>query len=181
VITPTQSLELDGTGVFNHAPGTIGGRVDLNISRNVAIVGAEGNDGTTGASGTDYGNSAIVITASGINNLHAQSVLIGGSRYIAPEAIQQPNGSAPLPNATYIVALTSNITVDNDAASPLQAPEIILASTDVINFNRFAVPLAPISGNTGYGNLIIESGAQIASGNAILLEGYQSATLATGA
>ena len=242
VITPTQSLELDGTGVFNHAPGTIGGRVDLNISRNVVIVGSGGNDGTTGASGTDYGSSAIVITASGINNLHAESVLIGGIRDVAPEAIQQTNGSAPLPNATYIVAATSNITVDNNAASPLQVPEVILASTDIVDlkaasviqsvgavngpstgdldfvpnfavvafnnsnpaaafqeptgapgavvrvsnganvqFNRFDVPLAPISGNTGYGNLIVEPGAQITSGNAILLEGYQSATLATGA
>ena len=239
VITPTESLDLDGTGLFDHAPGTIGGRVDLNITKNVAIVGSGGADGTTGASGTDYANSAIVITASGINNLHAESVLIGGTRDIAAEATQQTHGPAGLPNETYIVAATPNLTVDNDAGSALQAPEIILVSNDVIdlkpasvirsvgavngpsngdldfvtdfgfvsvnsaggfekptgaagavvrvsnganaNFNRFDAPLAPISGDTGYGNLVIESGAQINSGNAILLEGYQSATLATGA
>ena len=238
IITPTESLDLDGTGLFDHAPGTIGGRVDLNIAKNVAIVGSGGTDGTTGASGTDYGSSAIVITASGINNLHAESVLIGGTRDIAAEAIQA-NGSAALPNETYIVAATPDIVVDNDAASPMQAPEIILASTDVIDlkpesvirsvgavngpsngdlgfvtdfgfvssnsagnfekptgaagavvrvsnganvsFNRFDAPLTATSGNSGYGNLTVEPGAQIQSGSAILLEGYQSATLATGA
>ena len=56
VVSPLQTLDLDGEGIFNHAPGAIGGRVDLNISRNVAIVGTGGTDGTTGASGADYGN-----------------------------------------------------------------------------------------------------------------------------
>ena len=228
VVSPTQALELDGQGAFAHAPGTIGGRVDLNVSRDIAIVGDGGTDGTTGASGTDYGSSAIVIKASGLDNLNAESILIGGTRQIA----SNPNIQNAGQNQTYIVAATSSITVDNGADVPLQAPEIILASGDridltstsvmsavgtvtgastgdlnfvtnfdflprnnngafgtptgapgslvrvsdgpVINFNRFTAA-------NSSGNLTIEGGARLSSGNAILVEGYQTATLRTGA
>src|SRR5271166_4927535 len=240
VLSPTQTLVIDGTGIFDHAPGTIGGRVDLTTSKNIAIVGTGGTDGSTGASGTDYeGSSTIVVKASTLNNLNAESYLIGGTRQIASDTSLQTNGAATGQTKTYVVAATSNITVDNDAKAALQAPEIILASTDVIDlksasviravgvtgtssgdlnfvtgfkflpannpsgtfetptgapgsvvrvsngatvgFNRFEAALTPISGNAGYGNLTIESGAQLASDNAILIEGYQTATLITGA
>jgi len=240
IVTPLQTLQLDGTGIFDHAPGTIGGRVDLNISRDVAIVGSGGKDETVGASGTDYGSSTIVIKASALNSLNAESILIGGTRQIAANTSVQTNGSAAAHNETYIVAATSNITVDNGAASPLRAPEILLASTDVIDlkpasviesagsvggpsngdlnfvtdfsflpannsnrsfgtptgapgsvvrvsngpavmFHRFNAALTPVSGSVGYGNLTIESGAQLTAGSAILVEGYQTATLRTGA
>ena len=240
VLSPTQTLVIDGTGIFDHAPGTIGGRVDLNTSKNIAIVGTGGTDGSTGASGTDYeGSSTIVVKASTLNNLNAESYLIGGTRQIASDTSLQTNGAATGQTKTYVVAATSNITVDNDANDALQAPEIILASTDVIDlkpasviratgpvtgassgdlnfvtdfiflpannngnfgtptgapgsvvrvsngaavgFNRFTASLTPISGNAGYGNLTIESGAQLASDNAILIEGHQTATLVTGA
>jgi filamentous hemagglutinin family protein len=229
VISPLQKLDLEGQGVFRHAPGTIGGRVDLNISRPVAIVGDGGGNGTTGAGGTDYGSGAIVLRSSSINNLNAESVLVGGTRRIATD----PALTDSTQNQTYIVASSPSITVDN--GTPLQAPEIILASTDIIdlkpssvirstgtiqgpstgdlnfvtgfgflgngggqktgapgsvllvssgstrNFHRFDAPLAPVSGNAGYGNLTIEAGAQISANGAVLMEGYQSAALQTGA
>jgi hypothetical protein len=50
-----------------------------------------------------------------------------------------------------------------------------------VTFHRFDADMSPLPGNAGYGNLIVESGAQVESGNALLLEGYQSATLTTGA
>jgi len=240
ILSPTQTLTIDGIGIFDHAPGTIGGRVDLNTSKNIAIVGAGGGDGSTGASGTDYeGSSNIVVKATTLNNLNAESFLIGGIRQIASNTSLQTNGAATGQTETYVVAATSNITVDNDANAALQAPEIILASTDIIdlkptsviravgpvtgasngdlnfvtdfgflpvhnngnfgtpngapgsvvrvsngtsvNFNRFDVQGAPIPGNVGYGNLAIESGAQLQSQDSILVEGYQAATLATGA
>src|SRR5271165_6225433 len=228
VISPTETLNLDGEGVFAHAPGTIGGRVDLNVTRDIAIVGSGGSDGTTGASGTDYGSSAIVITASGIDNLNAESILIGGTRQIASNPNLQNGGQ----NQTYIVAATSSITVDNGADSPIQAPEIILASNDRIDFTSTSVMSAvgtvtgastgdlnfvttflflPANNNGAFGtpkgapgsvvrvsngpainfnrytaanssgNLTIEAGARLTSGNAILVEGYQTATLRTGA
>ena len=139
---------------------------------------------------------------------------------------------------TYIVAATSNITVDNGDGTALQAPEIILASSNLIDLTPTAVIKAvgavtgastgdlnfvtnfgfivPNFGNYGTlnpsagpptgapgslvrvsdgaavkfnrfgaantsGNLIIEAGSQLVSGNAILIEGDQSATLETGA
>jgi filamentous hemagglutinin family protein len=229
VISPVQELDLDGRGVFAHAPGTIGGRVDLNISAPVAIVGDGGADGTKGAGGTDYDPRTIVLRSSSINNLNAESILIGGTRRIATD----PALTDSTQNQTYIVAATPSITVDNGV--PLQAPEIILASTDIIDlkpaavirssgaiqgqstgdlnfvanfdflptgvvpktgapgsvllvssgaerdFHRFDAPLTPVSGNPGYGNLTIESGAQVAADGAVLIEGYQSAALQSGA
>ena len=234
VVSPLQTLDLDGEGIFNHAPGTTGGRVDLNISRNVAIVGTGGTDGTTGASGADYGNSAIVLKASALNDLNAESILIGGTRQVAANSV----GSTNRRNETYIVAATSSITVDNGDGTALQAPEIILASSNLIDLTPTAIIKAvgavagastgdlnfvtdfgfivPHFGNYGTvnptagpptgapgslvrvsdgaavkferfgaanssGNLIIEPGSQLISGNAILIEGDQSATLETGA
>ncbi|MBV8280243.1 MAG: hypothetical protein JO170_33965, partial [Verrucomicrobia bacterium] len=157
VITPTQTLELDGEGVFAHAPGTVGGRVDLNITRDIAIVGSGGADGTTGASGIDYGNSSIVLRAGSIDNLNAESILIGGTRQIASNPNLQNNGQ----NQTYIVEATSNITVDNGAGSPLQNPEIILVSRDRIDLTgtSFIRAVGTIAGaSTGDLNFVTDFG-----------------------
>src|SRR5262249_55596371 len=153
----------------------------------------------------------IVLKSSSINNLNAESILIGGTRRISTD----PALTDSTQNQTYIVAATARLTVDN--GTPLQAPEIMLVSTDIIdlkpasvirstgtiqgpstgdlnfvanfdflppgvlpktgapgsvllvssgarrNFHRFDAPLAPVSGNSGYGNLTIESGALLSA------------------
>jgi hypothetical protein len=57
--------------------------------------------------------------------LNAESILVGGTRQIASNPNLQNAG-----NQTYIVAATAKIVVDNGVNAPLQAPEIILASSD---------------------------------------------------
>jgi hypothetical protein len=120
------------------------------MSCNIAIVGAGGTDGTAGASGTDYGNSAIVLKASALENLNAESILIGGTRQVAADS----NGNTNAQNQTYqtyIFAATSNITVDNGGASPLQAPEVILASSNLIKLTPNAV-IKAVGAVTGASN-----------------------------
>ena len=67
--------------------------------------------------------------------MNAESILIGGTRQIAADS----NGNTNAQNETYIVAAASDITVDNGDGNALQAPEIILASSNFIDLTPTAV------------------------------------------
>ncbi len=105
VLEPGQALSLDATLLTAAAGGGRGARVDI-AGDAFAIVAA-----ATGAEPA----GAIVLTADEIGTLHADSLLIGGVR------------SDNADGSTNLAVTAHDITIANDAAHPLAAPELLLA------------------------------------------------------
>jgi filamentous hemagglutinin family protein len=107
VLNPTDNLTLGAT--FLTAPASHGRGAVVDIT-------AAAIDITGAASGTDVGGSgAVQVTAEQLTNLGAASLLIGAAR------TDNADGTTTLAVAAH------QITLENDAAHPLKAPEVILA------------------------------------------------------
>ncbi len=105
IFTPLSELSINGRFITAPATGGRGSQVD--ISGNAFQIIAPG--GAAGPAGT------ITLTTTDFTNLNAASLLIGGVR------TDNSNGS------TDIFATSKSITIANDAAHPLNGPEIVLA------------------------------------------------------
>lgn len=106
-LNPLSSLTIDATFATNAAQGGRGAQVDIS-GTNIAVVSARSGDHA----------GSVQLTTGSLNNLKAESLLIGGSR------VDNADGS------TNLSIKAASILVANDAANPLVAPEIILAVDD---------------------------------------------------
>ncbi len=108
ILAPTQALSIGGDFLTAPASGGRGSEVDITGAA-FDIVSTD-----TGQSG----NGAIVLTAGGLTDLNAASLLIGGVR------TDNADGT------TSLDITSTSITVENDSAHPLSAPEVLLAVDD---------------------------------------------------
>ncbi|HQT25868.1 MAG TPA: hypothetical protein PLK99_04630, partial [Burkholderiales bacterium] len=177
------SLSLDGSFATSAGTGGRGALVDLN-GPSFDIVNAAG----TGTSG------GVELTTQTLNNLGAQSLLIGGVR------TQDSNGVS-------IAVGASSVVVEN-SGSTLSGPEIMLASNDTLTVksgssiqaagtysgqpqnisingdgallrvssgDQVSVTRSNVSGNQG--TLSVENGASITSSNSVLLDATYSTNI----
>lgn len=105
IVAPQQSLVANATFLTDPVPGGRGSEADITGSAFDIVSSLDDASG----------NGAIVLTASSLTDLNAASLLIGGVR------TDNPNGT------TSIDATAQAITIANDSAHPLSAPEILLA------------------------------------------------------
>ncbi|HWA03364.1 MAG TPA: filamentous hemagglutinin family protein [Rhizomicrobium sp.] len=105
VLAPTETLQIDTTLTADPAEGGRGAEVDI-TGASFEIVSAK----TGGAP-----DGTIQLTADELTNLHAASLLIGGTR------TDNADGT------TSLDITADSIVVDNDAAHPLSGPEVLLA------------------------------------------------------
>ncbi len=114
VLAATAGLDLDGTFDTQAAAHGRGAQVDITAS-NIeisSVMPANTNDGV------------VHVTAAGLDKLNAESLLIGGVRTDNADGTTSLNVSA------------QSILVDNDAAHPLSAPEIVLTVDDLATGTR---------------------------------------------
>ncbi len=107
VLNPLNSLQIDTVISGSAAEGGRGSQVDIAAS-NIEIVSA------LGAPASDV----VQLAVGSLNNLNAESLLIGGIR------------SDNTDGTTNLNITANGIVVANDAAHPLMAPEIVLAVDD---------------------------------------------------
>lgn len=105
VLDPVTSLTIQSSVDTTPAAGGRGGLIDVS-GANLDIV-TQASDATV--------PGAIVLTAAELTNLNAASLLIGGER------TENSDGT------TAIDVTAHDIRVENDASSPLSAPEVLLA------------------------------------------------------
>jgi hypothetical protein len=108
ILAPSQDLSIGGTFLTTPAQDGRGSEVD--------ITGAAFDIVSTPDQDSDPG--AIVLTASSLTDLNASSLLIGGVR------TDNADGT------TSLTVTSQSITVANDSAHPLSAPEVLLAVDD---------------------------------------------------
>ncbi|MCK9917118.1 filamentous hemagglutinin family protein [Microbacteriaceae bacterium K1510] len=112
VLNASSSLALDNNAIFlTRSPaGGLGAQVDIggtNIDVLASVAGAPAD-------------GAVHLTASSLSNLHADSLLIGGTR------IDNADGTTTL-NVT-----ATNVLVQNDATTPLSAGEVVIAANNTL-------------------------------------------------
>jgi filamentous hemagglutinin family protein len=110
LLSPLGTLTIDAALATAPAAKGRGAQVDIS-GTNIAIVSSPGDAPAEGL---------ITLVAGNLNNLNAESLLIGGTR------TDNADGT------TGLTLSASSILVANDAAHPLVAPEIILAVDDGI-------------------------------------------------
>ena len=115
--TGASSLQLNGQFSTAAGSGGNGATVDLSAA-NLALV-----SGSTAGIDT---NLNTVVDVSTLNAMNASSLLLGGTRSSSTDATSGVTTTALNVGA-------STITLANDAAHALQAPEVILAATDTVN------------------------------------------------
>ncbi|WP_342617531.1 filamentous haemagglutinin family protein [Rhodoferax sp. GW822-FHT02A01] len=120
------SLQLNGTFVTAAASGGKGAVVDISANE-LAIV----NSATAGNYGT-----ATQVNVDTLNAMGASSLLLGGTRTVS--------GST-----TSIQVGANNVTLDNGSATPLQAPEVILAANNAVDLKAGSKIVADGSGTDG--------------------------------
>ncbi|MBV9992137.1 MAG: filamentous hemagglutinin family protein [Alphaproteobacteria bacterium] len=109
VLAPKDTLKIDTVLKADPGKGGRGAEVDISGGAFTIVSGDDGDEGTGAPAGT------IVLTADELTNLNAGSLLIGGTR------TDNADGTTTL-NLT-----ADSILVENDAAHPLDAPEVVLA------------------------------------------------------
>jgi len=115
ILNASQSLNIEGAVLARSDAGGSGGLVDISSPENILI----GTAGETAPANT------LLLDASELSSFDAESLLIGGMRTV---------GS----NGTTVTVTTSNLTVDN-AGSPLEGSDIILAANDDLTVDAGAV------------------------------------------
>ncbi|MEW6439014.1 MAG: filamentous hemagglutinin family protein [Pseudomonadota bacterium] len=142
VLDATSSLTLNGEFDGSAAPGGAGGEVDLS-AQFLEIVG----NGQTTAPGY------LAVSADSLGALGADSLLIGGTRQMTS-------------SGTIITPTAKGIIVDNDAADPLAAPQILILAAPQFQSKTVALDndgdsvsiMAPVAGT---GQVTFESGSVV--------------------
>ena len=184
VVNATGTLFLDGSFDTQHASGGKGAWIDLN-GPGFDIVNTAG----TGAAGL------VELTTSELNNLNAESLLIGGVRTQTQlgTSIQVGSGSVVVDNsgATLTgaeVLLVANNAVSVKAGSSLQgsgnysgsAQNITVSSGDGALLRVSSSDQVTVTRNisTGtQGTLTVENGASVTAQNSVLFDASQATTL----
>ena len=134
--TGASSLQLNGQ--FSTAAGSGGNGATVDISAaNLALV-----SGSTAGIDT---NLNTVVDVSTLNAMNASSLLLGGTRSSSTDATSGVTTTALNVGA-------STITLANDAAHALQAPEVILAATDTVNLKAGSAVTAQGTGSSTAAN-----------------------------
>jgi filamentous hemagglutinin family protein len=124
ILSATQQLQLNAT--LDDAP-TSGGRpgmVDI-AAQYIQVVGADS---------TSLGSNYLQISADQLTALNAGSLLLGGTRQLTSDGYQ-------------ITSIANNVVLSNDAADPLEGPEILLVA----------------DGNAGAQGIVLQPGSYIAA------------------
>lgn len=133
-IAADASLNLDAEVLTNKAAGARGALVDIS-SNSIKVVS------TVGAPQA----GVLQVKASSLNNLKAESLLLGGTRTIDGDT-------------QTVTATAAQIEVANDANNALSTNELILASSDKITLNTGAVVGTAANANSsGAGNTVLKT------------------------
>lgn len=133
IIAADASLNLDADVLTNKAAGARGALVDIS-SNSIKVVSSVGAPQA----------GVLQVKASSLNNLKAESLLLGGTRTITG-------------NTQTVTATATQIEVANDANNALSTNELILASSDKITLNTGAVVSAAANANTSAGNTVLRT------------------------
>lgn len=179
-------LTLDSTVVANKKEGGSGLQVDIS-STNIRVVSSAGVD-----------DGSLQLTADSINNLKADSLLLGGSRKLQNGIVE-------------VTSSAESVTIENDANYEIKTPDFIATALNavtvkpgavvntgtasktpaktVINANGDGALLALSSTNdiiynrtsgsptSTQGELNIEEGSTLKAGNSLVLDATKSASL----
>lgn len=180
-------LALDGAVAANKVVGGAGLNVDIS-STNIRVVNNQDLSDT----------SSLQLTASSINALNAESLLLGGSRKLRDGVVEvatgaetvsiENNSSNVIKTPEFIAAAKDKITVNTDAAidtgaaSKTPAKTVIkadgdgallaLSSNSDISYSRTGG-----SATSTKGELNIEAGSTVKAGNSVVLDATKSASL----
>ncbi|CEN56275.1 filamentous haemagglutinin family protein [Candidatus Methylopumilus turicensis] len=159
VIAASNNLVLDASVLTNKAETSRGGVVDI-TSNSIKVVGTKGAD----VSGI------LQLTAASLNNLNAESLLLGGTR------------TAKDDGSTQITAGASNLEFANNNENKLLVKELIAASTDTLTVAAGAsISTASASESTGSSKLeTTGTGALLAVSSSNDLELERTGNTATG-
>jgi filamentous hemagglutinin family protein len=154
VLNPLTAMAVDAIMSTAAAQGGRGAQVDISGAK-IDIVSTLAGAPADGA---------IHLTVAGLNNLHAESLLIGGIR------TDNADGT------TSLTVTANSILVANDAANPLVAPEIVLAVDDGLS-------------GTVASSLVLDDGATLIAtgvlsdqrGGAYIIDGRLSESVVNGA
>ncbi|WP_225769176.1 filamentous haemagglutinin family protein [Inquilinus sp. Marseille-Q2685] len=125
VANATETLRLDGTGLFAPAEGGRLGRFDVAAAK-VAVVSA-------GVDTQDLADQGYLLLQAGqINGFGVGSLLIGGERSPAAVTTADPRGG------TQVTVSASDVVVRNDG-TPLQGAEIVLAAKNSVTVESGSV------------------------------------------
>jgi len=123
-----QKINLEGDLAFGRLSGGLGG--ELNISSSKVQVGGALSDAQVAAKDT------LLLNVAQLNRTGVDSLLVGGQR-----AKQAADGSR------LIEVKASEVTLANDAGTPLTLGDVILAGTSKVSVKNGAVMSAPDAGN----------------------------------
>jgi len=141
-IAATAALTLEGSAEMTGATGGKGGVVAITTVENIVI-----ND-----TGTGSANDALYISADELSDFAASSLLIGGTV-----------------SGDVITATTGSVEIANDAANPLQAPDILLVSTADLSVDAGAVVKVSGASSSSALSFVIGSSSVAGSANGALL------------
>ncbi len=146
ILNATATMRISGEAVLNAPQGGLGGIVSIASPSDIVV-----NDTGTSVSGTPDGT--LYLSASGLTNFGAQSLLIGG--------FVNANGR--------VTVTTANLTLDNDAANPLTGPDITLISSANLTINAGAVLNAQGTLSGGTNSLLFGTANASGSGDGALI------------